>query len=896
MPNNNIYIGERYIPIFADPVEWDGSRAYEHLMIVLYEGEGYTSRYAVPPGIDIANEKYWVKSYPRSPKILELEALINSIRIELAQQADEIASIKEQIKDNTADITAEINAIKDKNTEQDNRLETIEEHNTTQDEEIANLKEENEAQDTRLTSLENTTTEQGNEIEAIKNKNTEQDYRLETIEEHNTAQDDEIDKLKEENEAQGTRLTALENTTTEQGKEIEAINNKNTEQDNRLEVIETKDSVQDEKLDSLEQEQTLQDKEITRIRQEQNTQNTDIQNLKDLTAKHTQDIQTNENDIDLIKSNMDTLGQRQDSIETRLNEQETELNAANLNIRTLTNRVTNQDIVLTQHAQQITDLHSDITTLQEHQATTDTQLANITENLTQTNTKVTAIENEIETINEKLENVPGEITDLTEQVNKNTAEIEKNDTDILALQTKTNTHSEQIGTITSDITEIEAKNTEQDNKLSDLKNTTDTNTTQINEMKTELDSQKIIVDGLTDDYQSLSTHVSGITSKVDTNTQDILQLQNAILSSKYVYNINDYGAKGDGITDNRAAFQRFFSETKATAVNEYVTLVIPTGVYLIDGQIVMEGNYNIIGVGYTVLNITTGPGACNMYIGGETTTSGHIYGIEFQGSGSNEYFNLDNTYRVIFEKCVFNARANMIVLISDTAQNNGVFIVDCDFNEPVRYAISDMSSKTNYQIFVTGTTFHSGSLLAMSISHTNRIVVENCVVNSDKGLNLVDSYDVIISNNLSYTNQFARFVHIRRLTCTNNSIVGKSGENPLVLCETLFSAVISNNNIDTTYQGISCKQCDRTIINANSITHITAIDTDSCAILISGGYCISVTNNQVSNLNFGMSISKGTNFTGLMLTNNVAFYVNTGIEVQSGIGNLVNENNLIVTR
>lgn len=36
MPNN-LFIGERYIPLFANPVEWDSSRAYEHLTIVMYE-------------------------------------------------------------------------------------------------------------------------------------------------------------------------------------------------------------------------------------------------------------------------------------------------------------------------------------------------------------------------------------------------------------------------------------------------------------------------------------------------------------------------------------------------------------------------------------------------------------------------------------------------------------------------------------------------------------------------------------------------------------------------------------------------------------------------------------------------------------------------------------------
>lgn len=53
------YIGARYVPIFADPAEWDNTKAYEPLTIVLYQGNSYTSAQAVPVGIDISNEEFW---------------------------------------------------------------------------------------------------------------------------------------------------------------------------------------------------------------------------------------------------------------------------------------------------------------------------------------------------------------------------------------------------------------------------------------------------------------------------------------------------------------------------------------------------------------------------------------------------------------------------------------------------------------------------------------------------------------------------------------------------------------------------------------------------------------------------------------------------------------------
>lgn len=60
------YIGARYVPIFGrkdeESMEWDNSKSYEPLTIVLHEGNSYTSRQFVPVGIDIANEVYWAET------------------------------------------------------------------------------------------------------------------------------------------------------------------------------------------------------------------------------------------------------------------------------------------------------------------------------------------------------------------------------------------------------------------------------------------------------------------------------------------------------------------------------------------------------------------------------------------------------------------------------------------------------------------------------------------------------------------------------------------------------------------------------------------------------------------------------------------------------------------
>lgn len=54
----NKYIGARYVPLIDG--EWDITKAYEPLVIVINQGNSYTSKTYVPAGIDITNENYWV--------------------------------------------------------------------------------------------------------------------------------------------------------------------------------------------------------------------------------------------------------------------------------------------------------------------------------------------------------------------------------------------------------------------------------------------------------------------------------------------------------------------------------------------------------------------------------------------------------------------------------------------------------------------------------------------------------------------------------------------------------------------------------------------------------------------------------------------------------------------
>lgn len=53
------YIGARYVPLFAEPAQWDKTKQYEPLTIVLDHGNSYTSRQFVPVGIELTNDAFW---------------------------------------------------------------------------------------------------------------------------------------------------------------------------------------------------------------------------------------------------------------------------------------------------------------------------------------------------------------------------------------------------------------------------------------------------------------------------------------------------------------------------------------------------------------------------------------------------------------------------------------------------------------------------------------------------------------------------------------------------------------------------------------------------------------------------------------------------------------------
>lgn len=103
-PGVRQYVGARYVPVFANPLEWSDTREYEPLTIVTYQGNSYTSMQYVPTRIGIADTAYWALTG-------NFNAQVEAYRAEVRAFDDRINTNATAISANTAAINANAAAI-----------------------------------------------------------------------------------------------------------------------------------------------------------------------------------------------------------------------------------------------------------------------------------------------------------------------------------------------------------------------------------------------------------------------------------------------------------------------------------------------------------------------------------------------------------------------------------------------------------------------------------------------------------------------------------------------------------------------------------------------------------------------------------------------------------------
>lgn len=187
----SMYVGARYVPKFADPIEWDTERGYESLTIVTYKGESYTSKCPVPPGIDIKNERYWALTGAYNAQVEEYKNQVKDLSEQVTGFASDNKEFRDKItqydKDNAemkntvASTVARVDALAERVDNADAAISDLQAGQAQTVKDIAAL----EAKDA---DLQRQITSNDTDISAIQAKDREQDARLSAIETVNDAQ------------------------------------------------------------------------------------------------------------------------------------------------------------------------------------------------------------------------------------------------------------------------------------------------------------------------------------------------------------------------------------------------------------------------------------------------------------------------------------------------------------------------------------------------------------------------------------------------------------------------------------------------------------------------------------------------------------------------------------
>jgi len=92
------YIGSRYVPVFADPEEWNLSREYEPLTIVTNKGDSYTSKQFVPSGVALDNKGYWAHTANFNAQLENYIRIVNEYKDKVRNQQSAFATYADAVK------------------------------------------------------------------------------------------------------------------------------------------------------------------------------------------------------------------------------------------------------------------------------------------------------------------------------------------------------------------------------------------------------------------------------------------------------------------------------------------------------------------------------------------------------------------------------------------------------------------------------------------------------------------------------------------------------------------------------------------------------------------------------------------------------------------------------
>ena len=381
-PGTSQYIGARYVPMFADPVNWDNERAYEPLTIVVHNGDCYTSKCFVPVGADITNGLYWVKSQDYNYQFDQLKQVVADLSKQVTAFAGDNAKFTELINN----FSTEFATMQTEFNKWSVQFPAMNERIDAAEADIDALKAADAETAKTIDGLKKTDSElagrldgHDTDIAGLRAKDVEQDGRLDAIDAKNTQYDADIAALKAKDADQQTQLDTIKAKDAEQDTRLDGIDAKLTQntkniQDNAANIAVNARELANhaEQLKNHNARLTAQQKEIT-----DNTRS--IAGLRSDLTEDEAKIEANRDAIAHVQEKNVQQDGRLDGLDTKTDTANTALNAeidrakaaadkANANIgewetdhpgQTISECVTSQENELTEHAGNIAKLEAD---------------------------------------------------------------------------------------------------------------------------------------------------------------------------------------------------------------------------------------------------------------------------------------------------------------------------------------------------------------------------------------------------------------------------------------------------------------------------------------------------------------------------------------------------------
>lgn len=460
----SMYVGARYVPKFAEPIDWDTERGYESLTIVTYKGESYTSKCPVPPGIDIKNTRYWALTGAYNAQVEEYKNQVKDLSQQVTGFASDNKEFRDKItqydkdnaemKNSVASTVARVDALAERVDKADAAISDLQTGQTQTVKDIAAL----EAKDA---DLQRQISSNDTDISAIQAKDREQDARLSAIETVNDAQAATL--------TQNTQDIARNTENIQNNAASIAVNSK--------ELAKHAEQLKDHaaQLSVLHKEVTDNHTAIERLTSVTDGLRADLTEDEAKIAQNADAIaHIQQKDVEQ-DGRLDALEGRATTAEGRLDALDTKTDATNTALTAETTRakaaeVANGKLIaanaqeLARHADELSDHERRISALETDNDTNKQDIADL-------KAKDTALDTAIAAVDDKVEHL--ELIDPKEYA-KTIARIDAKDTaqdnSIHALETASNTHVTK--------TAFEASQKTQDDAIANL-NTTKANKTDI---------------------------------------------------------------------------------------------------------------------------------------------------------------------------------------------------------------------------------------------------------------------------------------------------------------------------------------------------------------------------------------------------------------------------------